>query len=171
MYCAISSSRTARAAVYGAFSLPPGTSLSGIPPSSLYCTQKSVSRISAAAANRSRAASPRVRRPLYSSGPSWANADEVWANRPAPTLAAPATPMPFRNERRLRRLNRRRWFFGSPDSRISWDEVEDEGSSFFIFVLQFWLWGHDRYSAIRGRVGWAVGACVTHPSRICKIFV
>src|SRR5207245_1332883 len=148
IYFAMFSCRTGRAAVLGAFPLPPGTSLSGIPPSSLYCTQKSVSRISAAAANRSRAASPRVRRPLCSSGPSWANADEVWANRPAPTLAAPATPMPFRNERRLRRLNRRRLFFGSPDSRIGWDEVEDEGSSFFIFVLQFWLWGHERYSAI-----------------------
>src|SRR5437762_4564130 len=171
MYTAMSSSRTSRASVEAGLPLPPGTSLSGIPPSSLYCTQKSVSRISAAAASRSRAASARVRGPLCSSGPSWANADEVWANRPAPTLAAPATPMPFRNERRLRCLNRRRWLFGSPDSRISWDEVEDEASSFFIFVLQFWVWGHERYSTISGRVGWAVGACVTHPSRICKIFV
>src|SRR5439155_9374829 len=56
----------------------------------------------AAAANRSRAASPGVRRPLCSSGPFSARADEPFASRPAPTVAAPAAVSPFfTNERRL----------------------------------------------------------------------
>src|SRR5215469_4624196 len=78
--------------------LPPGTSLSWIPPSSLYCTQKSVSRISAAAANLRRAASFGVRPPL-------AKTVELWANSPAPTVAAPAAIVPFfKNARRFEPL-------------------------------------------------------------------
>src|SRR6266566_633752 len=66
-----------------------------MPPSSLYCTQKSVSRISAAAANRSRAASPGV-------SPCCAKADELVARSPTPAVAAPAAASPFfRKERRL----------------------------------------------------------------------
>src|SRR5260370_21599862 len=66
-----------------------------MPPSSLYCTQKSVSRISAAAANGSRAASPGV-------SPCCAKADELVARSPTPAVAAPAAASPFfRKERRL----------------------------------------------------------------------
>src|SRR5205807_9300252 len=104
MYCAMSESSTVSAAVYAGLPVPPppGNSLSWTPPSSLYCTQKSVSRISAAAANLSRAASPGVRRPLCSSGPRSAKTDELWANSPAPIVAAPAAVNPFlMNERRL----------------------------------------------------------------------
>src|SRR5258708_608306 len=74
-----------------------------MPPSSLYCTQKSVSRISAAAAKRSSAASPRASLPLCSSGECsvlWAS--ELGASRPALMVAAPAAAKPpFMNERRL----------------------------------------------------------------------
>src|SRR5690242_19401354 len=81
--------------------LPPGTSLVfGMPPSSLYCTQKSVSRISAAAANLIRAASPFVSLPLFSSGPCFAQIG-VSLN-PTPRAAVPAANAPFfKNERRF----------------------------------------------------------------------
>src|SRR2546427_1417729 len=73
-----------------------------MPPSSLYCTQKSVSRISAAAANLSNAASPGVSRPLFSSGPSLALPGSSLASKPTPTVAAPAAiALLFKNERRL----------------------------------------------------------------------
>src|SRR5215472_7185067 len=108
MYCAISVSRTARAAVYAGLPLPPGTSLVlGTPPNSLYCTQKSVSRISAAAANLSIAASPRVRRPLFSSGrgPSCIRAAVSRAISVRPRVPALAVTIPFfRNVRRLEPL-------------------------------------------------------------------
>src|ERR1019366_3369130 len=96
MYCAMSESSTARAAVYALFPLPPGTSLSWTPPSSLYCCQKSVSRISAAERNRRIASSPSVRR--------WcAEASGTLANNPAPSAPAPA---PTKKERRLLRCRR-----------------------------------------------------------------
>src|SRR6266851_4235107 len=80
--------------------LPPGTSLSWMPPSSLYCTQKSVSKISAAAAKRSKAASPLDRLPLPSCRPLlWAKTDEVSARRAIPAPAAPAANPFLRNER------------------------------------------------------------------------
>src|ERR1700676_107287 len=98
--------------------LPPGTSSSWIPPSSLYCTQKSVSRISAAAANRSSAASPRLSLPpLSSGGRSFPRAGELDASRPALMVAAPAAASPpFMNERRLISLLGlfRTCFMGSP---------------------------------------------------------
>src|SRR5690348_8865225 len=91
MYWAMSLSRFCRAAVYALLPLPPGTSLSWTPPSSLYCCQKSVSRISAAATNRRIASSPFVRlRRAEASGTS--------ANIPTPSAAAPA---PARKERLL----------------------------------------------------------------------
>src|SRR5215472_1925712 len=99
MYCAISVSRTARAAVYAGLPLPPGTSLVlGTPPNSLYCTQKSVSMISAAAAKRRSAASPGVSRPLFSSS---ADADALWDKSPAPTVATPAATPFLRKPRRV----------------------------------------------------------------------
>ena len=64
-----------------------GTSLSWIPPSSLYCTQKSVSRISAAARNLRIAASPLVSEPLCSSGRA--------SNREPPAVAPNATRILF----------------------------------------------------------------------------
>src|SRR6266702_6868414 len=98
----MSSSSTSSALVYVGLPLPPGTSLSWIPPSSLYCCQRSVSRISAAARNRRIAASPLVRLPLCSSGPFFAKADELLANSPTPTVAALAAVNPFfTNLRRL----------------------------------------------------------------------
>src|SRR6266699_4306088 len=90
----MSSSRTSRAAVYFALPLPPGTSLSWTPPSSLYWTQKSVSSISAAAANRSSAASPGVRPPL-------ASAVRVLTKNPAPIVPAPTASDLPKKERRL----------------------------------------------------------------------
>src|SRR5260370_39654575 len=73
-----------------------------MPLGSLDCTQKSVSRLSAAAPNRSRAASPLVRRPLCSSGPSCAKTDERSARSAAPVATTPAAVSPFfTNERRL----------------------------------------------------------------------
>src|ERR1700760_2125656 len=70
-----------------------------MPHSSLYWTQRSVSIISAAAAKRSIAASPKVRRPLCSPfSSSSAKAEELLARSPTP--AAVANPF-FKNERRL----------------------------------------------------------------------
>src|SRR6185312_2865960 len=98
----MSASSTERAAVYAGFPLPLRSSRSCTPPSSLYCTQKSVSRISTAAANLSRAASPRVSRPPRSSGPLSASAAAPLARSPTPVLAIVAAVSPFfRNERRL----------------------------------------------------------------------
>src|SRR5262252_10435751 len=69
-----------------------------MPPSSLYCCQKSVSRVSSAARNRRMAASPGVRPPLALS----AKAGTPAANSPAPTVPAAPTASPLRKkERRL----------------------------------------------------------------------
>src|SRR5229473_1661215 len=68
-----------------------------IPPSSLYCCQRSVSRISAAARNLRMAASPGVRPLLFAS----AKADTSFSNRPPPTVPAPTASPVSRNERRL----------------------------------------------------------------------
>src|SRR6516162_10405307 len=97
MYWGKSESRFFSLAVKNLFPVPPGTSLSGIPPSSLYCTQKSLSRISAAAANLRRAASPGVRPPLSASRSSPRR-----VSSPVPTAAVPAAVSPLlMNERRL----------------------------------------------------------------------
>src|SRR5581483_1962167 len=67
-----------------------------MPPSSLYCCQRSVSMISAAARNRRIAMSPLVMGPLLSS----ANTEELFIN-PAPNVAAPvAAKLFFTKERR-----------------------------------------------------------------------
>src|SRR5712692_9141429 len=65
-----------------------------MPPSSLYWIQKSASSISAAAANRRRAASPGVRPPL-------ARAVGALANSPAPMVPAPTASDLPKKERRL----------------------------------------------------------------------
>src|SRR2546426_6000942 len=112
MYCAISSSSCETAVVYG--ELPPvglagypgirwlaivDTSSSWVPASSVYCSQRSDSMISAAASQRKMAVSPRVRWPL----PGSAKADGTFFKIAAPAVtAAPATTLFFRNERRLR---------------------------------------------------------------------
>src|SRR6516225_3304096 len=64
-----------------------------MPPSSLYCTQKSLSRISAAAANLSKAASPVERVPL---------AKAVSVSRLGAMAILAAIRLFFANERRLR---------------------------------------------------------------------
>src|SRR6266436_83289 len=102
MYCDMSESSSSSAATYAGLPLPPGTSLSWIPPSSLYCCHRSVSRISAVARNLRIAASPFGRLPLCSSGLGWPRTVEVLTNSPAPTVAAPTAVNPFfTNERRL----------------------------------------------------------------------
>src|SRR6266480_1081730 len=97
----MSSSSTARAAVYNGLPLPPGTSSSWMPPSSLYWIQKSASSISAAAANRSKAASPGVRPPL-------ASAVRMLVNSPAPPMvpAPTANDLPRKERRLIKRLDR-----------------------------------------------------------------
>src|SRR5712691_9201153 len=97
----MSPSSTLRASVYTELPLPPGTSLSWIPPSSLYCCHRSVSRVSAAARNLRIAASPGVRRPDFSSG-ALLRAKSPSPSRAAPQVAAPAANVPFlKNERRF----------------------------------------------------------------------
>src|ERR1700694_58210 len=101
MYWSMSPSSWLRASWYGPLPLPPGTSLSWIPPSSLYCCHRSVSRISAAAKNLRIAASPFVSLPLLSS--SWSKPGTLPASSPeALTVAAPAAAIPFlKNARRF----------------------------------------------------------------------
>src|SRR6266851_67205 len=101
IYWAMSLSSTGRAAVYCALPLPPGTSLSWMPPSSLYCCQKSVSRISAADRNRRMAASPGVRPPLSAS----AKAGTPLARRAAPMAPAPTAASPFRQHSVQKRIH------------------------------------------------------------------
>src|SRR5246127_476364 len=95
----MSPSRFKMAAVKAGFPVPPGTSPSWMPASSLYCCQRSVSISSAAARNRRIATSPFVSPPF---GRRFASASAGSSNRPpAPRLAAP-TAAPFsRKERRL----------------------------------------------------------------------
>src|SRR5579884_3497229 len=72
-----------------------------MPASSLYCSQKSLSMISAAATKRRIAASPAVRLPLLGLLVSSATASELWDKSIAPTAAVPAVVRPFlMNERR-----------------------------------------------------------------------
>src|SRR5215469_5675817 len=78
--------------------VPPGTSLSWIPPSSLYCTQKSLSRISAAAAKRNNAASPALR---GAGCGVWVTREGASAKSAYPTPTAPAAIPFLMNERRL----------------------------------------------------------------------
>src|SRR6266487_5627194 len=72
-----------------------------MPPSSLYCCQRSVSSVSSAARNRRIAPSPGVRPPLARAFGGSAN------SRPAPTVAAPATAPLSKKERRLLRCSDR----------------------------------------------------------------
>src|ERR1043166_79191 len=95
----MSESSTATAAVYSGLPVPPGTSGSCTPPSSLYWIQKSASSNSNAAGNRSNAASPSVRPPL-------ASAVRMLANSPAPIVPAVRAIVLPRKERRLRCLLR-----------------------------------------------------------------
>src|ERR1700720_170206 len=80
---------------------PPETSSSGIPPSSLYCVQKSTSRASPAARNRKMAASPAVRLLL-----DCANAFVPCTSKPVPTVAPAAVSPVFRKLRRFPLLSR-----------------------------------------------------------------
>src|SRR2546425_3843354 len=89
----------------GALPLPLGTSLSWIPPSSLYCCHRSVSRISMAARNLRMATSPRLRLLLPAAakaGNPLVNSSVPLTPAPAPMTPAPATTSPLRKkERRL----------------------------------------------------------------------
>src|SRR5689334_22438728 len=96
MYCAMSESSTATAAAYAGFPLPPGTSESWIPASSLYCCHRSVSRISSAARNRRIAASPLLREPVF----AIALAD-CSVSSDAPIAPAPTAALCSRNDRRF----------------------------------------------------------------------
>src|SRR5262249_2040727 len=99
MYCGISESSSSSAVVYGSLPLPPGTSSSWMPPSSLYCCQRSVSRISRAARNLRIAASPLLKRRLGSSV-TWLNTSLLSSSRPTAAEAADAMPV-LRIERRV----------------------------------------------------------------------
>src|SRR5207245_1770178 len=107
----MSSSSTARSAVYIGLPLPPGTSGSWMPPSSLYWIQKSASSISSAAGNRSSAASPVVKPPRL------ASAIRLPPNTPTPTVPAPTASELRRNERRLIKLFRALTLFSKLCSR------------------------------------------------------
>src|SRR5580692_11951815 len=72
-----------------------------IPPSSLYCVQKSTSRASPAAGNCKIAASPAVRLLL-----DCANAFVPCTSKPVPTVAPAAVSPVFRKLRRFPLLNR-----------------------------------------------------------------
>src|SRR6266567_6170383 len=75
------------------------TSLSCVPASSVYCSQRSDSINSATASQRKIAASPRVRWPWV----SWARTDGTLSKIAAPAVtAAPATTLFLRKERRLK---------------------------------------------------------------------
>src|SRR5260370_20682894 len=133
----MSPSRTFKAAMYGALPLPPGRSQSWIPPSSLYCCHRSVSRVSAAARNLRIAASRGVRRPDFSSG-ALLRAKSPSPSRAAPQVAAPAANVPFlKNERRFALL-----LNTLPGS--------------FMSILLFWTRGHSfaprRFPAANGPV-------------------
>src|SRR4029077_495524 len=96
MYCGMSPSSSSNALVYGLLPLPPGTSLSWMPPSSLYCCHRSVSRISAADRNLRMAASPWVSSPP----PPSANAAAARPSGPRVAPAPTASPV-AKNDRRL----------------------------------------------------------------------
>src|SRR5579871_1184093 len=96
MYCGKFRSIFFRQWVYARFPPPPETSSSGIPPSSLYCVQKSTSRASPAARNRKMAASPAVRLLL-----DCANAFVPCTSKPVPTVAPAAVSPVFRKLRRF----------------------------------------------------------------------
>src|SRR6202040_3381938 len=123
----MSPSRTFKAAMYGALPLPPGTSLSWIPPSSLYCCHRSVSRISAAARKRRMATSPAVGMPLRGEASA-----AVVSKEPA-DRDAPATPRPLRKERRLTPLPDGDTAPSPPDWLVSGDAV---GTRFSFVMLQ-----------------------------------
>src|SRR6266436_481769 len=82
-----------------------------MPPSSLYWIQKSASSISAAAANRSRAASPVVKPPRL------ASAIRLPPSTPTPIVPAPTASDLPRNERRLIELFRGLILFSELSSR------------------------------------------------------
>src|SRR3954470_14549132 len=103
MYWFMSSSSTSTASVYASFPLPPGTSPSWMPASSLYCCQRSDSMISAAARNRRIAASPLVRRPpLALVWPFFAKTSGgSTSKRPTAVAPTPSAAPLYISERRL----------------------------------------------------------------------
>src|SRR6266478_2113943 len=104
------------------------TSLSWVPASSVYCSQRSVSMISAAASQRKMAASPRVRWPL----PGSARADGMFSKIAAPAVtAAPATTLFFRNERRLKAV-----FSGEETSSpVVWFDFEGVSTEMLLLFI------------------------------------
>src|SRR5437763_7348125 len=120
-------------------------SVSWTPPSSWYCNHRSVSMISAAARKRRMAASPRVRLPLRSSSPASAR---VASSVPA-LKAAPAIPIPLRNERRGVVLGNESTTCEFVEEGVFCDDTV-EGKSYFFIIL------HSVYP-----VGWFVMQHVT----------
>src|SRR3954451_7143764 len=99
MYWSMSLSITASARVYARFPLPPATSASWTPPSSLYCFQRSASSSSAAARNLRIATSP-----AGSASPASAAGVSI-RSLPAPRVRAPAAAPLARKARRLVRCS------------------------------------------------------------------
>src|SRR6266705_217956 len=98
-----------------------------MPPSSLYCIQKSASSFSRAAGKRSIAASPRERLEL-------ASAARMLLNSPAPTVPAPRAIVLLKKERRL--MNRFRGFlFSKLSSRGRfWLSLKLFAVGLFVFI-------------------------------------
>src|SRR5947209_12068016 len=90
MYWCMSPSITASARLYARLPVPPGTSASGTPPSSLYWCQRSSSSSSAAARNWRIATSPSVR-PAVAKAAGGSAKSRVPAIAPAPTAAPLST--------------------------------------------------------------------------------
>src|SRR5439155_14518425 len=129
----MSSSSTARAAVYNGLPVPAGTSGSWMPPSSLYWIQKSASSSSSAAGNRSSAASPGVKPPRL------ASAIRLLPNTPAPSVPAPTASELRRNKRRLIKLFRGLPLFSKLSSKGRFSlllESFSEGSIIVFMLLE-----------------------------------
>src|SRR5882724_10434553 len=90
-----------------------------MPPSSLYCCHKSVSRISAAARNRRMAASPFVRPPPLSLSLSFALAVGAVENSPPPMVPTPTASDVPKKERRLIELFKGLTLTSKLSSRVS----------------------------------------------------
>src|SRR6202051_1465514 len=126
----MSPSRFWRAGVKGGFPALVGPSLGFVaPPSSLYWVHKSLSTISAQAANRRRSASPLLSLlPLCAFALPWAT-----NSAPAGNSVAPTTPRPLRKERRptaLGTLESVGWASGTEDG-VREDSV---GGKYLCFI-------------------------------------
>src|SRR5579883_2253949 len=150
-----------------ALPLPPGTSLSWMPPSSLYCCHKSLSMISAAARNRRIATSPLVR-PLLLVPLALAKAGTAVVNSPElMVVAAPTATLVRRKERRLvvrfarcASCSIERWSFLSACARCACCNLFDfDDRSLIVAELITW-------STVHG-----FGAGLLHEQRMRKVLI